>query len=67
MPMEEKSNLVFLARAFQYFDVRCKSAVADMLPAETQSFKADSKCVAAGTYAPWPASKFNIYSGHVEV
>jgi hypothetical protein len=35
-----------------YFDVRRKSAVADMLPAEMQSFKANSKCVAAETYAP---------------
>ena len=38
--------------AIQYIDVRCKSAVADMLPAEMQSFKANSKCVAAETYAP---------------
>ena len=50
--MEEESNLVFLGRAFQYFDVRRKSAAADMLPAEMQSFKANSKCAAAEAYAP---------------
>ena len=53
--------------AIQYFDVRCKSAVADMLPAEMQSFKSNSKFVAAEAHAPWPASKFNNYGGHVEV
>ena len=38
--------------AIQYFNVKCKSAVADMLPAVMQSFKANSKCVAAETYVP---------------
>jgi hypothetical protein len=41
--MEEKSNLVFLEQAFQYFHVTCKSAGAGMLPAEMQSFKANSE------------------------
>ena len=50
--MEEKSSLVFLERAPQYFDVTCKSAVADTPPAEMQSFKANSKCAAAKAYAP---------------
>ena len=50
--MEEKSKLVFLQQAFQYFHVTCESAVADMPPAETQSLKANSKCVATEAYAP---------------
>ena len=50
--MEEKSSRVFVEQAFTYFHVLCKPAVADMPPAEMQSFKANSKCVAAEAYAP---------------
>ena len=48
LPMDEKSNRVFLEQAFQFFNVTGKSAYADIPPVEMQN----SKCVTTKAYTP---------------
>ena len=43
--------------ALQYFQVTCKSAVADMPPQKLQTFKANTSSAATEVYARWRARK----------
>ena len=61
-PKEEKATLVVLEQALQYFHGTCKSAVADMPPANLQGFMANTNCVAAEAYARWRGTKSNTVS-----
>ena len=56
---EDKATLVILEQALQHFLGACQPAVAGMPLAKLQSFRANTNCIAAETYARWRAKKSN--------
>ena len=55
--MDDIWSLELSEQALQYFQVTCKSAVADMPPQKLQTFKANTSFAAPEVYARWRARK----------